>query len=115
MSIITGAMKQKAVYWAKAGQDKYGKPSYSVGVEILCRWEDLMEEVVTAQNKQLVSNHYAMVSMDTPEGGLLWLGELAKWTGADPPTAQTEDVHRIVKFSKLPNLKNTEFLREVWM
>jgi len=111
----TRFLKQKAVYWARAGQDVHANPTYSAGVEVSCRWESSDEEVVGPDETKIVSHHLALVDQDMINGSLIWLGELASWTGSDPPTASTTDVFSILSLSKIPDMTAENFVREIKM
>lgn len=121
MSIASKFCRQKAMYFAPGAKDKFGNTAFDEGVEIACRWEDSVEEVIVAGPEggviKVVAKHKALVDQDLEEGGLLWFGTQDEWTylGLTTVKASTVDHHRIVAFKKTPNVKAKDYLREAWM
>ena len=114
MSFISQIRKQKAVYWRRAGgYDNYGQPAYDSPVEIGCRWEDVSEEYFDSEGEKAVSDSHVYVDRDMEVGDVLLLGELESGI-ADSPF-DNDDVATVKKFEKTPDLRATEFLREVYL
>ena len=87
MSLITKALRQRAVYWplgsAETGgfdTDDYGQPAYAAAYELACRWEDVSEEFLDGKGERSFSNSHVMVGNDVMVGGVLWLGNLVDVT-----------------------------------
>ena len=121
MSIITRMRKQTAVYWAlesveSAGDDygNYGQPRYTSPIELTVRWEGVTIEFLDAQGATRQSNAVVYTSQDVDLGGALMLGELSDIDSSGEPL-QNEDAWEILRFDKLPNLNNTEFLRTAYL
>lgn len=122
MSIITRMRKQKAVWWPlqtieSAGDDadNYGQPLVSLDpIEIDVRWEDVSEEFIDETDTVQMSRARVYVDRDVEVGGILMLGELTDITDANNPK-ENDNAWEIRRFEKLPNLKNTEFLRTVFL
>lgn len=116
MSIITKVLKQKAVLWSQGEQapDGYGNPRVSAPVEIKCRWEDTSEEFIAADGTKQLSKSVVMVDRDLRAGDVLWLGLLA-----DVPDRENAKNNpgawEVRSFQKLPNFKNTEYLRTAYL
>jgi len=117
MSIINRMRKQKAVYWPLASEetggqavDDYGQIRYGQAVEIDCRWDDEMVEVLDPQGNVFVSRAKVYVDRDVSIGGVLMLGTLASVVYLDDPKANN-GAYEIRAFLKNPNFKATEFLR----
>jgi len=106
--------KQYAVYWAPSTPDAYGGTAYTDGVELAVRWENVQDQIYTDTGEVLIATNYVMCLQDLEVGGLLWKGQLADWTGGTP-TPQTENVHRIVKTTNIPDIRADTFLREAYM
>lgn len=106
-------MKQKAVYWAKTGDDIGGDPIYANPVEIKCRWEDVHEQFVDAHGKDAVSNSKLLVDRDVTIDGQLWLGELKNLDSFIP--TENDGAYAIRKLEKIPNSRATKFLRIVML
>lgn len=114
MSVITRMRKQSAVYWPLDALDAFGQPTWGTPVEIECRWEDSNEQIMLPNGETIMSRATVYVDRDTPEGGLLMLGELSSSVDEDDPK-KNAGVWEIRKFDKLPNFRNTEFLRTVYL
>ena len=121
MSIITRMRKQTAVYWALEGvesggddYDNFGQPQYTTPVELTVRWEARTEEFLDSQGTRVLSNAIVYAGQDVDIAGVLMLGELTDITDADNPK-ENDDAWEIKRFEKLPNLRNTEFLRTVFL
>lgn len=114
MSLITRMLKQTAVYWALAGTDDNGQPTYENPVEISCRWEDVTMEFLDAFGETQMSQARVYVSQDVTIGGVLLLGELSSSVDQDDPKANA-GAWEIRRFAKEPNFKATEFLRTVML
>lgn len=105
-----------AVYWAPADvpHDDYGKPAYSEPIEIKCRWEEIAEEFLDTQGERQVSKAKIYVDRDVKIGGVLLSGTLDSDVDEDSPK-QNEGAWEIRGFSKLPNLKVTEYVRLAYL
>lgn len=115
MGILTTMLKQTAVYWAPAdpSTDAYGRPLFDDPVELNCRWEDVAMEYVARDGETSVSKSVVYVASDVVVGGLLMEGVIEDTEDSafpdDPKDA--DGVEEIRRFDKLPNLKNTAYLR----
>ncbi len=121
MSIISRMRKQTAVYWALEGSesggnnyDEFGQPQYTEPIEISVRWESRTAEFLDAQGTRVLSNAIVYVDQDVDITGVLMLGELVDITDEDNPK-ENDDTWEIRRFEKLPNLKNNEILRTVFL
>lgn len=113
MSVISKMRKQKAIYWAYTGIDQFGQKQYDVPVEISCRWEDVAEEFLDANGVKQISSSIVYVDRDIILGSILKLGEINDDLEEDPKS--NDNVYDIKRFNKLPNFKNTEILRTVYL
>ena len=113
MSIITKALKQTACYWATSGTDRFGKPRFLAPVEIACRWESKTDEVLNPFGEKVSSSATVMLGADVVVGGMLAFGSLGSMKN------QTDAVEsgavQIRVFTKIPNLKATQFLRIAYL
>ena len=114
-------LKQNAIYWPLAGADSggvdvdaYGQPIASDPVTIACRWVDKAIQYVDAVGETRISHSVVYVESDVVLGGFLMLGELDDVTDEDTPLNNV-NAWEIQRFDKTPNLKNTEFLRVVYL
>jgi hypothetical protein len=115
-------LKQKAVYWPPQSSessgddfDDFGQPLVSLDpIEIDCRWEDVSQEFIAANGTNQVSRALVYVGQDVTVGGILMLGELVDII--DPVNIKTNpNTWEIKRFDKLPNLKNTKYLRTAYL
>jgi len=114
-------LKQTAVWWPLGSEesggvdfDDYGQPTASTPVEIKCRWEDKAEEFIDAKNARCFSKSVVYVDRDVVVSGYLMLGELSDVTDEANPRNNI-GAFEIKGFSKIPNLRATEFLRTAFL
>lgn len=111
MSFITRIRKQKAVYWEKKpSADEFGQPEYLLPVEISCRWDDEVREIIGKDGTKVLTRSVVIVDRDMNVGDKLRFGELS--------TSDTEDASsgwEVIGFAKNPNLKAKEFLRTAYL
>jgi len=121
MSIITRMLKQICVYWPPAeidsggdGFDNYGQPVVTTPSEVNCRWEDKAEEFIGVDGTKQISKAVVYVGEDVVIGGILMLGGLIDIID-DVNIKENDGAWEIKGFSKVPNLKATEFLRTAFL
>ena len=107
-------LNQAAVYWAKIGVDNYGNPTFSDPIEISCRWEDIINEVVDASGTTIISKTKVLVDRDVLVGGVLYLGELESAMTSEN-VEDYSDAYEIKVFGKVPNIDADEFVRIVYL
>jgi len=107
-------LNQTAVYWAKAGVDDYGQPTFSEPIEIRCRWEDVINEVVDASGTTIVSKTKVLVDRNVTLGGALYLGELDSAMSAEN-VEDYSDAYEIKVFGKVPDVDAQEFMRVAYL
>lgn len=113
MSIIVRMRKQKAVWWERTGQDKWGKATFAAPVEVDCRWDDTTELFVDPQGEQKSSRAIAYVDRVMKVGDRLKRGEMESDTPDDPMTIK--DAFEIRRFDRNPNIKATEELLSAFL
>jgi hypothetical protein len=104
------AMGQKAIYWEYNELDDFGKPYYCNPVEIDCRWEDVVEEIILPNSDRELSRATVTVDRDMNIKDILKLGELISSISNDPN--DEDDAWEILMFNKIPNHKNTRYYRK---
>jgi len=114
MSIITRMRKQDAVYWPYDSIDQFGKKAFGSATAIRVRWEDINEEYLDGAGERRMSKALVYVDRDVLIGGMLMLGTIADITDT-VNIRENEGAWEIRRFDKLPNLKNTEYLRSVYL
>jgi hypothetical protein len=113
MRVAIRFMKQKAIWWSHISIDEFGKPVYTTPVEVDCRWDDMNEQFINANNDQEISKSILIVDRDMRLKDKLKLGELDSNISTDPDNE--EDVWEVRLFNKIPSVKGTKFLREVYL
>jgi len=141
MSLISKMRKQNAIYWPPAAADGFGRLTAGALVELVqtetgnfrVRWEDVAKEFVAGSSLTLgtpaslgdtsgtVQTSEALVYVprlpsgaEIQVGGFLWLGNRADLTSESDPRANA-GAHQIKRVDKLPNLKNSEYLRTCYL
>lgn len=114
-------LKQVAVYWPLASEDSggddhdnHGMPVVTTPSEIECRWEGRVEEFIAPNGTRHLSQAVVYVGEDVDVGGILMLGKLTDITDEEN-IKENEGAWEIKRFDKLPNLRNTEFLRTAYL
>ncbi len=129
MSLFTKITRyQKAVYWAPSNvSDDFGKPgvTYSdfgqapvltpIPIEIGCRWEECIEEVITPKNRVVKSCAKVYTDRVVLVGGVLWLGTLVSIFDQYASPYENSDAWEIIKFASINNLRATKTLRIAWL
>lgn len=103
-------LKQYAVYWAPTGSNNAGQEQFATPVEIRCRWEVGVQEMISAVGQAWVSKSKVFHTHLTEEGGFLWRGRLADVTDEDDPTLN-QNAGRIFQVDEAPSRRATQFLR----
>lgn len=110
MSIYTKILKDYAVYWPPLGLDENGRFATGTAVEIRCRWEENCLEFLDGHGQISVSKSKIFSGIDLAFGGMIWHGRLANVVSATVPT-NNPGALEIRGWKKIPNRKNTRFLR----
>lgn len=112
MSLIKKMRRHKAWLWVYTGQiDVYGVKEYGEPDLIDCRWDDAGELVMTPGGQQVLCNSVAYVDRDVPLGSVLMREPDPDNTVAPAPNLK----QRVIKTTKVDNLKATETLFTVWV
>ncbi len=98
-------LTQDMVYWRMAGNDGEGGFLYDDPVELKCRWEEKIEQVVTTMGEETVSRAKVFVDRKLTEGSYIYLGTLDDSTiGNDLKPESTEGSMRILSTSAIPSV-----------
>lgn len=111
-SLETGYRRQKAVLWPLASRDEYNNVSVGSPVELMVRWTNIQEDVISPDNTVVRTTAMAVVDRDIPLGSIMWLGELINWTGTASNDTD-ESVMEVVQMKKVPGLKGRKIRRTV--
>ena len=105
MSMETDYRTQKATYWAKAGDNDYGEPTVSAGIEISVRWEQSKEDGLGNQSNSIPYDASVVVDRVIAVGSIMWLGKLL-----DLPTTTT-DLFQVADYDEIPDIKGRKYRR----
>lgn len=108
--VISRMRKQDAVYWPATRIDAKNRVVLGTAVQIKCRWEDKSTEFIDMNGQPQISSVVVYVDRDVTLRGYLWLGLLAD--APDNPTTDPKG-REIRSYEKLPNFRNTDYLRTV--
>jgi len=127
MSIITRMRKQNAIYWPPGTADDFGRVAPGTLVELTLaggvnsrvRWEAQAKEFLDKDGTTQISRAVVYVPAlpgggEVAVGGFLWLGDRGDLDSETDPGAN-EGAWEVRRFDKLPNLKNTEYLRTAFL
>lgn len=70
---------QLCVYWEKSGVDGSGGPVYKAPVELKCRWDTRIEQVLLSDGRTVISNSHLIVLQLLKVGSIVYLGTIASW------------------------------------
>jgi hypothetical protein len=120
MSIISKMRKQKSVHWplqyesGTKDHDNYGQPVYGSPEEIDCRWEDVAVEFMDLAGERQVSRSKVFVDREVIPGAVLMLGTLDSIVDETHPMSNP-GAWTVRQAQAIPNLRNTEMLRIVYL
>lgn len=125
MALLVRMLKQQAVYWAPASVDHFGKLQYAAPITVKVRWEDTNNEVLTADGEKTISAARVFANLNDLQlrGVLLLLPKgqgLSYIQDQNNPFNNTDSfgtplARRIIKFDKMPDLKNRNYLRIAYL
>lgn len=109
---ITWPCVQKATYWPKTGVDRFGQSQWGTAIEISCRWDEEIQEIINPQGKTLVSKAVVIVDRSIQSGAL------AKSKLADVPDTSNpfkSSGWEVLGYRETPDLLGAECLYEVFL
>lgn len=115
-SVLRKARNQRAVYWAKNGNDEHGQPTFDIGIVLMVRWVDKQEQIKAADGREILSDAMVWVDQDLTMEGVLYLGEYYDLTTeqkADPDLVV--GAKWILKTSKVSSVNAREIARKAWL
>ena len=96
------------MYWRRSGTDRYGAPAFDGPIEIDCRWENKLGQVLSESGELVASKATVYVDRQMFLGDKLKEGSLESDTPEDPKAdALAFDIQGL---QTVPNLKAKEFL-----
>lgn len=109
MSYITRNLLESITAYTPGTPDGYGGLSFSK-ITVKARWEEKREMFRDSNGNETVSVAIVYVDTDVPVGGYLYHG----LSTASSPTGLTE-AREVRGFSKIPNLRQTEYERKCFL
>lgn len=102
-------LRQDLTYWAPTGFDEYGDPGFDDPDFLVGRWEDRVEQFVSAKGDQQQSRAVVYLNVDVEVGGYLYRGTSSE---LDP-----EDINsgQILKVDEVPDWKGRETLFKIYI
>ena len=99
----------KVIYWAKSGDDDYGEPTVSTGIELEVRIEEGNAEILDPGGNSIGTDLSLILKQDVLVNSIIWIG-----TEDDLPDDLTTltDLYTIVGFIKVPDVKGIDYYRE---
>lgn len=80
--MLSGALNQAAVFWAKDSVDGYGQITYSAAVSLDVRWQESSKLFISQTGKEEVSSHVVYAETSIEFDDYLWLGDLSSLSAA---------------------------------
>lgn len=105
--IEVSSLHQKAVLWAYYDTDGNGEPRVSEPVEIDCRWEHVVSQMLSPQGEPIAVDGEVFVDRVIAVGSVLWKGALADLPAT--PTALKE----VLAYVEVPDIKGRNYERSV--
>ena len=108
---------QTAVYWGSPVSDGLGGNTYATAVDIACRWDGHLENMLNKFGNQITSKAKILVTQDVDEDGFLYLGSLADLSTEEKLNPmKVEKAFPIQRVDKTPLFKSTnKFVRQVYL
>lgn len=105
---ITWPLKQKCVYWppVPVTGDATETVAYGTPIEIKCRWDNNVTEIITKDNKPVISKTTVMVDRQLSLEGVVWFGLLSEVTNVIDPFANGDAdnlANRILHTARTPD------------
>lgn len=100
-ALETRDRKQWMVFWECVGQDPYGLPIVSDGIELKVRWNDKLAQVIDPTGNTIQSTAQIITDRTLPLQSIVRKGRLSEVTG--PPYS---GLHIVIGDQTTPDLKN---------
>lgn len=115
-SVLRKSRNQRAVYWAKTGNDSHGQPTFAAAIALMVRWVVKQDQIRTFDGRDVVSDALVWTGEDVTMEGSFFLGEYYDLTTeqkADP--SLVPDAKWILKFAQIPSVSGKEIARKAWL
>lgn len=107
-------LRGRCTYWPKVGNDSFGQPTFGTPVQLKCRWEDCVKQIMTHDGRTVSSQARIYLESDVSPGGVLLQVLLENVADLSVPF-NNEGAWEIMRFDKLPTLRYSQFLRTAWV
>jgi hypothetical protein len=117
MSIITRAQREYLTYWPVIDEpgnaNRYGELAYGVPVEIKCRWDDRVQEILKDDQTMVLSRVELITAVRLKPGDIVMRIRLSEV----PYQANPKDnvgAYEVLKVSETPDLRYKKTLYEAF-
>lgn len=103
---------QMSTYWERASPDGYGGWSYTAPQQLLVRWENRLEQIVSPTGEIVTSSAKVWVPARLKLGGYLFNGES---TDTNPEVLTSPPAYKILKVVTIPSVMGERFEYKVFL
>ncbi len=98
-------LRDTCVYWAPNGPDKYGQQTFRTPVEVVCRWEDRVEEDLKSPDNKATIKTWVFTIKPLRELGAIKRGKLSQVTDQAEPfkNSNTFEIRTVKEIDSLDN------------
>lgn len=91
-------LRQRAVWWPRAGTTNEGEPTFANPQELKVRWEEMRDQGIDNRGDTVGLDARVVLDRQISDGDVLWLGRLADWAG-------TGRLMEVIKFNQIPDVR----------
>jgi hypothetical protein len=95
--------KQRAVFWCKVGDDRYGQPIVTPPVELMVRWVEERHEALDPHGATVAADVKVVLDRRIPIGSVAWLGGLSDLPGTE--FTPSSNVFQLISQPITPDIK----------
>ena len=122
-NLVKRMLRQDAILWTYAGEDRFGRKTYEEPRQIKCRWEEKTEQFLDRTGNTQISRAQVYVPEKIPELSVLWQGTFATVVVANdedgvPDPFVNPGAYEVRQYGEQPNFKArppSKFLRWVYL
>lgn len=102
-------LRQDAVLWSFAGNDRRGQPTYYFPVAVKVRWLNKLREVLQPDGTTIAIEIQVIIARDVKIGSVFWLGKLEDLP--DSFSSPDSGLYQAITFDSTPDIKNRNVRR----
>ena len=107
-STLRQKLNQTLTYWASAGPDSAGEPSFDATVAVSCRWDYEERLVLDSKGKERKTSSVIFVDQDMESGDFVLDG-----TSVVVDPVNLTNAFEIFVVNKMVSVDGSEFVREI--